>query len=204
MCVIVYKPRRVAMPGERLLARCWAKNPHGAGVAVMRDGQVTIDKGFMEFGAFMDFVNEGVTRKDAACFHFRIATSGGINPGACHPFPVSHKVADLKQLHCQTPVAFIHNGVISAGTKSLSDTMLYVKGQLARYVEGELAPRTRQRMIAADTIGSRTLLFDARANRAYMTGAWHHDEASGLWFSNTLFMNRPVWWPGRQRYLLAM
>ena len=193
MCVILYKPRNVAMPSEDLMYAAWQKNPHGAGTAVLRDGRVQIDKGFMDFGAFMDFVAEGVTRKDAACFHFRIATSGGINPGACHPFPVSTSVLDLKKLHCEAEVAFIHNGVISPGAPGLSDTMLYVKGRLADYIDHGVPARLRQRWIAVDTAGSRTLLFDARANRAYMTGSWYHDDATGLYYSNTFFMACREW-----------
>lgn len=189
MCVIVYKPCRVAMPGERLLQAAWARNPHGAGLAVLHRGEVEIHKGYMDFDSFLDAARRHTRKADRVAYHFRFATSGGIRPGACHPFPVSASIDDLNALDISAPMAFIHNGVISSGTRDMSDTMLYVRHNLSAYCASGLPMRTVRELVAEDTFGSRTLVFDGISNRAHMTGGWQQD-GSGLFFSNMNFLSR--------------
>lgn len=194
MCVIIYKPAHVALPTDSILKTCWDHNPDGAGLAIMGNDSVTIDKGFMDLSSFMDFVKTTVKPEYAVVYHFRIATSGGINPQACHPFPVSNKVKDLRALHINTDRAFIHNGVISQGSKDLSDTQLYIRDILSKYISKGLPTDTRQKRIADDTIGSRTVLMDAKAHDVFLTGNWLADKETGLMFSNDSYKERA--WDG--------
>ena len=45
-------------------------------------------------------------------FHFRISTSGNIDKGNCHPYPVSSDTNKLRLVNCETNLAVAHNGII--------------------------------------------------------------------------------------------
>lgn len=195
MCVIVYKKPGLSLPDKGMLAACFDSNPDGAGLLLRRPDakQVEIHKGFMSFADFFNFASAAVTDADLAVYHFRIATSGGINPGACHPFPVSADAAVLKTLSCSARYGFAHNGIIGPGSPELSDTMLYIKDALAPRLAScpPLAPL--RDTIAAETKGSRTVLVDGATGETLLTGEWIED--GGLLFSNGSYMPRAFWEP---------
>lgn len=191
MCIIAHKAKGVDCPSNELIKTCFENNPDGAGVAILRPTSkvVEIHKGFMNVRDFLDFVNSAVTPKDIAAYHFRITTSGGTNPQNCHPFPISDNVRDLKALSTTARFAFVHNGVIGAGSDSLSDTQLYVKDVLARIRMKSLTKNIVDR-IAQETEGSRTLTIDAQYAYVAMTGKWIYDDETGLSFSNSSYEKR--------------
>lgn len=191
MCIIAYKKEGAALPSESILETCFYNNPDGAGIAIMRPRaqKVEIHKGFMGVSSFIDFVSSAVDVNDCAAYHFRISTSGGTNPYNCHPFPISKKVEDLKALETNSRFAFIHNGVIGQGEKSLSDTQVYVRDVLSnRNLAG--LPQDIVKTVEKETDGSRTLLFDAVTHKVAFTGNWITDEKTGLLFSNTSYTAR--------------
>ena len=47
MCIICVSPRSVRQPSESTIRAMFARNPHGAGYMVARDGRVRISKGYM-------------------------------------------------------------------------------------------------------------------------------------------------------------
>lgn len=129
MCVIVAKDEGCRVPDISTLRKCWDRNPHGAGFMWKeKDGSVSGKKGFMTWEDFESaWKSQGFSKDDGVIIHFRLATSGGISQGNCHPFPVTKKVKELKALSFNANMAVVHNGVFGAGTDSLSDTMLWVK-----------------------------------------------------------------------------
>ena len=193
MCIIIHKSENVPCPSKDIIETCFYNNPDGAGMAILRPkaDKVEIHKGFMVLKDFLDFAACAAKKDDIVTYHFRITTSGGTIPGNCHPFPVSDNVKDLKALSIQSRFAFIHNGVIGAGSDSLSDTQLYVKNTLAKMSFDILTEKIINK-ISQDTRGSRTVTIDARRKKVAFTGEWIHDEKTGLSFSNASF-KAPVW-----------
>lgn len=183
MCIIVYKDHNVKKPTKQILETCWESNPHGAGLAIMKKDHVDIEKGFMSFNEFYDYANDMVKDDDAVAYHLRIATSGGINQGMTHPFPVTDQVNDLKAISMKAKRAFIHNGVLSKGTPELSDTAIYVRDFLSKYSLKDI-----QDKVPSDTVGSRTIVMDSETQKAYMTGTWITDDKTGLMFSNDSYL----------------
>lgn len=183
MCVVVYKPYNTDTPKESLLEECWEANPDGAGFMVLPENssKVYMQKGFMTFEGLMAALNDlNLKKTDIVAYHFRIATSGGINPSMCHPFPVSKAAEQMMILKGSAKRVFMHNGIIGPGKGNLSDTALYVLGDLSR--KRKLADH--QEEIARETTGSRTLTFDAEEG-ILMTGSWTQE--NGLYLSNTHF-----------------
>ena len=62
--------------------------------------------------------------------HFRLATHGTVNPGNCHPFPVTGNLKRMQEVDLAVSSALAHNGVLHkfAPPKSLniSDTMYFI------------------------------------------------------------------------------
>lgn len=184
MCIICFKDSNIQKPSVETLEECFYNNPHGAGIAIMKKDHIKIKKGLMTFSAFLK-ANEEVKDNDTVAYHFRIATSGGINKGLTHPFPVTNNEKILKATVSYPKAAFIHNGVIGKGTKNLSDTALYVKDTLSHF-NTLLSPKALKARLTVDTVGSRTIFMDSEKQNVILTGAWV-SEKNGLKFSNTSY-----------------
>ncbi len=189
MCIIAVKPQGCVPIPVTTLSVCWDNNPHGAGFVVHKPGRDTllIQKGFMTLEALLDALNAAaIQERDTVIYHFRIATSGGITPANCHPFPVSVNVNDLKSLTIACKAAFVHNGVLGKGKKDLSDTQVYILKKLSRYsnLQGSISK------IAKDTAGSRTAILNADG-QLWLTGKWV--EKDGYHFSNETYAYPDGW-----------
>lgn len=112
MCIAIYKPADAKIDRETLFS-CWCGNSHGAGIAYVKDGALTIVKGLMTFAQFWDAYKKHNIDEYQSLIHFRLATHGARNQDNTHPFEV---VPGL---------ALIHNGVIrtlDTTKKEMSDT----------------------------------------------------------------------------------
>jgi hypothetical protein len=137
----------------------------------------------MTLEALLDALyNADIQTQDTVIYHFRIATSGGISPENCHPFPISAKEEDLKSLTLSCKAAFVHNGILGKGSGELSDTQLYILNTLSRY--GNLKKKLPR--IARDTVGSRTAILQADG-QLWLTGTWIEED--GYHFSNKTFID---------------
>ena len=140
MCVAIYSPIGVNIPKESYLRNSFLNNPDGAGFAFNLNNHVVIRKGFMEFDDFYKAIHEADKQYDLAkrgvLIHFRIATHGGVNPGLCHPFPISGSEKQLKASETNCSYAIVHNGIINLFAdearrfKDMSDTAIFVKNVL--------------------------------------------------------------------------
>lgn len=94
MCVIIFKPKGVAMPSNDIINACARANRDGFGFC-------TPNK-FYKSTSFEKFKSElKAVEKDEPCImHFRLATHGKVSKTNCHPFK-------------QGDVYFAHNGVLS-------------------------------------------------------------------------------------------
>ena len=186
MCIIVVKPQSKEPLSVETLSACWDNNPDGAGFVIHRPGHdaLLIQKGFMTLGGLMAALDaSAIQSSDTVVYHFRIATSGGITPANCHPFPVSANIDDLKTLTIACKTAFVHNGILGKGNTDLSDTQLYILHKLSRYT----SLKDSISRIAKDTVGSRTAILNADG-QLWLTGRWI--EKDGYHFSNDTYSYR--------------
>ena len=98
MCLAIYKPKGKSVSKTRLQT-AFRRNPHGAGFAYAKDGEVVIRKGFFSFNKFWKAYKK-VQGTRAMLIHFRWATHGEKTKANCHPFKINSNTA------------MIHNGVI--------------------------------------------------------------------------------------------
>ena len=208
MCVIVYKPKGVAMPPLETLRACWEHNPDGAGLMFPAGGRVRWKKGCMEWEAFERALRPVAELRDSrelpVALHFRIATHGGVKPGCCHPFPVCKDYGRMREAEGSCGVGFMHNGTL-AGLETragVSDSMAFAAGVLSplRAMCGDLVSDGRAaRLLAASTQGSRFLLMDGAGGVAVF-GRWFAED--GVLYSNLNHLaaqrQAPRWGEGSQ------
>jgi len=130
MCIAIIKPAGSKIPSESVLDLCFDNNKDGAGFAVARNSQVEIYKGFMTLEALKAGIRiANIKAENPAIYHFRLATSGGISPGKCHPFPLSNKICDLEKTFHLSATALVHNGIFGFydTDKGLSDTQIFIQ-----------------------------------------------------------------------------
>ena len=93
MCVIIYKPKGIEMPGKEILAKINRHNHDGYGFVSTKHSFKT-----MYYGKFLNHLQR--VRIDEDCIiHFRLATHGDKCRTNCHPFS-------------ECGVYFAHNGVL--------------------------------------------------------------------------------------------
>lgn len=114
-------------------------NNHGAGYMTARNGKVEIHKGFMNTDDLLRQLDrEHFTKADPVVYHFRISTQAGVNPEMTHPFPLTHHLADCKELDLLCKCGIAHNGIIrltsDAKEKEYSDTALFITRYLTKLV----------------------------------------------------------------------
>ena len=116
MCIIIVKPKGRELPSNEIFENCWKHNYHGAGFMYHINNKVIIVKGFMTLYDFLkrmsSIKNEINILDTTMVFHFRISTSGNIDKGNCHPYPVSLDTNKLRLVNCETNLAVAHNGII--------------------------------------------------------------------------------------------
>lgn len=133
MCIIIYAPAKKQVKKE-FICKAYDNNPDGAGVMYYdKKGAVKYKKGFFTFDSLYKFWQSLDVNKPRA-LHCRIATSGKISAGCCHPFPICD---DLEAMTVDSGTSghgcLMHNGVFmdytpKEGMKSpYSDTMFYTK-----------------------------------------------------------------------------
>lgn len=139
MCIIIGKIGGAKFPEMKTLEQCWANNPDGAGLMWAVNGSVFVQKGFMDYKHFEQFINDMKRKHDLdklpMVLHFRITTHGGTSAQNTHPFPITDEFHMLKKLQFKAPIAVAHNGIISMaddGKKlGLSDTQMFIKDYLS-------------------------------------------------------------------------
>jgi len=192
MCIAVVKLKGIEVPTMEVLRECFVCNPDGAGLMVAKDDKVYILKGYMKWKQFKKAVkNVGITKDDAAVYHFRIATSGGIIQENCHPFPISNDMFELGTYYMETDVAMAHNGIIQIKPdKGLSDTSMFVKEMLFPMKQAILNKNEGfMNLIRLATVGSKLAFLYADGSIITTGNGWI--EENGIMYSNSSF--RPMY-----------
>lgn len=193
MCVICVSQKGIRQPNEDEIRNMWTANPHGAGYMFIKDGRVTIHKGFMELKDFMRSVkSEEFTDDDVVVYHFRISTQAGVTPEMTHPFPLSDDLQDMKLLDCTCSVGIAHNGIIrltSCKDAEYSDTALFITEYLPMLIRdtADITDKRVKKTIKA-LADSKLVLINGEGGIAIIGDFWAND--SGLMFSNKSFLAR--------------
>lgn len=196
MCIIVNKNRGIELPKMETLENCFDYNSDGAGMMYNLDGNVYIEKGFMDFKEFyarlMELDEEIGLKERGLVMHFRITTSGGTNQGNCHPYPISRNVNDLKALRFTTDLGMAHNGIMSkynpAPNSTLNDTQTFIKNYLTDVYESYKEFLTDERLLQAIEyeVGSKLSFLDSEGN---ITTVGKFQEFEGCWYSNDTYQD---------------
>lgn len=191
MCVILVKEIGYDLPMKEILFDCWNKNPHGAGFMFNDNEKVIIKKGYMNFDDFYDELICTDTKihlkNRGLVIHFRIATSGLIDKGNCHPYPLSSVNDDLRNTYTKTNLGVAHNGVIAFYNRkddTLNDTQLFIKNDLfelysldKKFYLNSIFLSMIERLIN----GSRFIFLDEKG-QIFKIGKWYRKD--NYYFSN--------------------
>jgi len=140
MCVIVYKPNDINLP-DSIIDDCFLENPNGAGFTIIKKhNEIITRKGFMTIDELKTALNEyGNLDSLGLVLHFRIMTSGIVNPINTHPYPITNKPALFTQLELNDIPVIYHNGVLFGKQTSYtedidlySDSFLLARDILSR------------------------------------------------------------------------
>lgn len=192
MCIIAYAPANSVIK-EDTIKYMFQGNPDGAGLMWKPNDNspVEIRKGFFKVEDLIKAYNEIPVECEKA-IHCRIATSGKISVGCCHPFPVRAKVDAMMQAKDRAGIALMHNGMIDyctpvQGMKSpYSDSMLFAKRFLYPLAK-QLDQECIQELIENST-SSRLLIM--RQGRETLTfGNWKFED--GVYYSNGNYKEQP-------------
>lgn len=178
------------MPDLETINTMWHANLDGAGLCYWRVGEshITIDKGFMKLKllrAKLDALALG--KDDLAILHFRWATHGLVDPGNCHPFPLSSKMDSLRAIYGQFPLAIAHNGVFGnmCQHETLSDTQKFIAKVMCNpAIIGNLENSAVQELIRG-YCGNSSKLAILKRGKLLLIGEFEEDKATGLQYSNS-------------------
>ena len=196
MCVIAVSPMGVKIPTDEQLKKMWNKNSDGAGILIdLGGGKVTYKKGLMTFEQFE--AARKVLQKSydmeklTTAFHFRIKTHGKTDAQTTHPFMLSPRFEDLRQLEYvgNLPV-MMHNGTITGYggwiNKQSSDTQDFaatIGYGLLRKTKNKRRP-SKSMIKAAEKVinGSRVVTFYGDGDPLFI-GNW--TKINDVQYSNT-------------------
>jgi len=184
MCLIVVKPNSVGLPKKSWLKNGFDLNPHGVGIAHLpaQGKMIHIKKDFDTFTQFWNYIETEVGKDDILVIHFRLATSGKVDKGNRHPFPVSKNLSFLRRTDVYCRVAAAHNGVLQQFSRDskFSDTQLFISEILAHIKDKLDNPGIRK--LVSHFLGNDRLVVLFRDGRIELFGEWIED--GGCYWSN--------------------
>ena len=197
MCIICAKKANVEIPSDDMIRTMFENNPHGSGLAYYFNGQVHIEKGFMNVDSLLDRIHEldkSIGLKDTSLIlHFRISTSGNVDEGNCHPYPLyENKKLRTTRVTCDSAIA--HNGVLQEWAPwnkraVMNDSQMFIRdflNLLPKYWWYEL----RYYITVEKAIGFNKLAIIDLRNEIVLLGRFIKD--NGLYFSNDSYKPRVI------------
>ena len=191
MCIICVSKSGVRQPTVTELNTMFRNNPDGAGYMVARHGMVSISKGYMDFGEFLNAVRrEHFTERDSVVYHFRISTQAGVNPEMTHPFPLSNRLERMEKLDTTCRIGVAHNGVIrltaDPDNRRYSDTARVITQYLRVLIQRREDLRDRR---VLDTVWNLAQSkFAIMDGGGYVATVGEFLNQDGLLFSNASYM----------------
>ena len=154
MCIIATYPAGIA-PAKQEIINMIEHNPDGVGIAWAHDLRVHVLKGLSDELAVCEIIDEIIPENSPILFHARIATSGGISAGVCHPYPITARPANMRETFATYRVPVIaHNGILHNFTpdktmRSVNDSMLFNSRVIYPLYHSRLTQRDRDNVITA-------------------------------------------------------
>ena len=186
MCIILTCERGVR-PSDELISDCFALNPDGAGLMWTDGGSVQISKGFMVCADLIAAI-DSVPCDSPLVVHMRIATSGGIDTGTCHPFPICDSLAAMHAANVECRAAVAHNGVIRGmatdDKRGISDTIAFTAGKLNGLWRADNVVSRRMRRRIMDAAPSNRFAIMTDDGTVYRIGHGWNTVTYGIQASN--------------------
>src|SRR5271157_2760341 len=190
MCIIIYKPKDVKIPYDRL-STCFENNSDGAGFMYADGRYVRVDKGHMTMTVLTTALKLLETHIDTTAtpmvIHFRTATHGDKTAGNTHPFILSKQIDHLLNVDACGDTGVAHNGMIHGlpTDKHLSDTMLFIKSIMADFSFKRLKQPAIKALIELST-NSKWAIMHKSGEVLLYGGQWVKDD--GCFYSNTGYL----------------
>lgn len=189
MCIIAVYNKGINL-NEKELENCFNNNSDGAGIMYQEDNHVHILKGFMNYQEFWKAAQKLPMNVDRV-FHFRIATTGKVSRGTCHPFPISQDFKFMAGTNLTCDMGMAHNGVLREFEPKgrmqahYSDTMNFIKTAIYPLQKGELLNNEGVRDLIELYTSSRFAIMTPKDT--YLIGMFEQSPESGAWYSNTTY-----------------
>lgn len=186
MCIILACEQNVR-PDHELLETCFYNNPDGAGIMWVEDGRVQTSKGFTSIRELAEAIDY-VPKQSRLVIHMRIATSGGIDVGTCHPFPICNDLEMLHEPDVECDAALMHNGIIPTmptdDKLGISDTVAFVQLVVNDLYHSEGVTKSSLRRIKRAAPGNRFALM-TKDGKVYRLGDGWESVTKGIQASNS-------------------
>ncbi len=190
MCIAIYIPAGKDIKDEQI-KNAFANNKDGAGVMHYdRNGRVHYTKGFMDVESLINYWRHSTSSQYPRAIHCRIATSGKVSKGCCHPFPITDNLDSmLTPQGISETGCLMHNGVFSRftpkdGMKSpYSDTMVFTQKVINPL--RELLANSGVNELLSD-MTSKVLVFLPNF-KVYKYGNWQFESEQGFYASNDTY-----------------
>ena len=190
MCIICASPKGAAQPTTQQVKTMFARNPHGAGYMVARDGHVEIHKGFMILDDLLrQLDHEKFTPDDVVVYHFRISTQAGGLPSMTHPFPLTSNIENCEKLDLSCSCGVAHNGIIrmtSNGSSRFSDTAIFISRYMSHIIRHQKDLRDGALLDVLEELTRSKLAILDKSGYLATVGDFIR-EGNGLLFSNSTY-----------------
>ena len=193
MCIIAYKPKGIKLPKEKILKNCWYNNTDGTGIAIQRDGKITIKK-FMKAEPFFAYAKQNVRKQDNVIYHFRIATHGSIELKNAHPFIITKDWKEMDETQSVTTKNVLaHNGIITSlvNDHKTSDSKILAHLLADKSINDNLFKSEGVRELIKTVLDTDRLVVMNKSGEAFLLGDFEKEK--GIYYSNFTFRYRKNW-----------
>jgi len=200
MCLIIAKNSKVNLPAIKYLKNANFHNPHGIGIAYWKhkSKKVIIKKDFKNIKSFIKWFKNNISKKDACVIHFRLATSGLIDNGNRHPFPLTKNGSIIRRQNFKCKIAVAHNGVVNqyssykvgGENKNFSDTQLFIMDILQEPLIKENLDNKVIKKLLSDFVGEDRLAFIDDKGRIKTIGDF--EKHRNIYYSNDKYKQKIV------------
>ena len=202
MCIIVYKPAGVQLPGEKILKNCFVSNDDGAGFMIPFKSQILIKKGFETFENFYKNAKKFIKTEEPAVIHFRISTQGGVKPELTHPYPLCTYYEKMKQLKVLCDTGIAHNGVISLTSEGrtydyktktytdlpYNDTMKFIKEYASLIIQNTEFYKNKNNIELLKKLCNSKLAIMTKDKHVQLIGDFILDDDTKCYYSNSSYL----------------
>jgi len=193
MCLIVAKSREGNLPPEEHLREGYFGNSDGIGVCFWKKDtkKVCIKKDFLGIEHLLIWMKQHIDKEDGLIIHFRKATSGLIDEGNRHPFPITRDKELIRKVNLDCKIAVAHNGIFTGFSdhkSDFSDSQHFVMEILAEsIVRNNIHNKVMQKLLC-EFIGSfNKLAFLDKDGIVTLLGRFEEENVGGtpIYYSNS-------------------